>query len=222
MSHDQGGIRERLRSLKVLQNTSDGANFPGFPSKPQDAFKVWLEEAIAAGVQEPHAMTLSTVDENGYPDARVLILKNVDERGWHFASKAGGPKGTQLSNKGYAALTFYWPEQGRQIRIRGRTEPLSDEECRQDFFDRPPGSRVSALASKQSSVLQSRDELLKAVDEARASLEQAPNQAYDGWKVYAVKPDTVEFWQGTKDRLHERLQYVAQNDEEWEKHLLWP
>ncbi|KAF9878768.1 hypothetical protein CkaCkLH20_03668 [Colletotrichum karsti] len=222
MENNQEDPRDLLRKLKVLQNTLPGTDFDKFPRSPQEAFMMWLKEAIAAEVQEPHAMTLSTVDDYGCPDARVLILKNVDERGWHFAAKAGSPKGVQLVNKGYAALTFYWPEQARQVRLRGKAEQLSDEECLQDFFDRPLGSRVSAMASKQSSKLESRAELLGSVEAVKASFKENPDQPCVDWKVYAVLPETVEFWQGTADRLHERLQYVAAGPGQWETQLLWP
>ncbi|KAE8345121.1 hypothetical protein BDV24DRAFT_171060 [Aspergillus arachidicola] len=134
---EQDNIRTQLRNLPVLEGPFAEANFANFPDTPQDAFRMWLDEAIKAGVKEPHAMTLATVDEQGYPDARVLILKNVDERGWHFAVKADSPKAQQLEANGCAALTFYWPQVGRQIRVRGTAIQLPDAECREDFAERP-------------------------------------------------------------------------------------
>ncbi|KAB8275875.1 hypothetical protein BDV30DRAFT_224653 [Aspergillus minisclerotigenes] len=133
----QDNIRTQLRNLPVLEGPFAEVNFANFPDTPQDAFRMWLDEAIRAGVKEPHAMTLATVDEQGYPDARVLILKNIDERGWHFAVKADSPKAQQLEANGYAALTFYWPQVGRQIRVRGTAIQLPDAECREDFAERP-------------------------------------------------------------------------------------
>ncbi|KAE8139242.1 hypothetical protein BDV38DRAFT_270090 [Aspergillus pseudotamarii] len=138
---DQGNIRTQLRNLPVLEGPFAKVNFANFPDTPQDAFRRWLDEAIMAGVKEPHAMTLATVDEQGYPDARVLILKNVDDRGWHFAVKADSPKAQQLETNGHAALTFYWPQVGRQIRLRGTAMPLPEAECREDFAERPFKSR---------------------------------------------------------------------------------
>ncbi|KAE8381308.1 hypothetical protein BDV26DRAFT_278882 [Aspergillus bertholletiae] len=138
---DRDDIRTQLRSLPVLEGPFAAVDFDTFPSTPQDAFRRWLDEAIEAGVKEPHAMTLATVDEHGYPDARVLILKNIDDRGWHFAVKADSPKAQQLETNGYAALTFYWPQVGRQIRLRGLARQLSDAECREDFAERPLKSR---------------------------------------------------------------------------------
>ncbi|KAB8259481.1 hypothetical protein BDV32DRAFT_138823 [Aspergillus pseudonomiae] len=138
---DQNNIRTQLRHLPVLEGPFAEVNFDHFPDTPHDAFKNWLDEAIMAGVKEPHAMTLATVDEQGYPDARVLILKNVDDRGWHFAVKADSPKAQQLETNGYAALTFYWPQVGRQIRLRGTARQLPEAECREDFAERPFKSR---------------------------------------------------------------------------------
>ncbi|CAM1508155.1 Fc.00g050030.m01.CDS01 [Cosmosporella sp. VM-42] len=168
-------------------------------------------------------MTLSTVDERGWPDARVLILKNVDSRGWHFAVNADSPKGQQIAENSHVALTFYWPQIGRQIRLRGVASRLPDAECVQDFTARPLGSKVSAMATKQSRVLHDRDELLRAVDEAQKLMEEEPDQVLPKWTVYAVAPDVVEFWQGATDRLHKRLQYVPRRSGgEWQKQLLWP
>jgi pyridoxamine 5'-phosphate oxidase len=215
-------LRDKLRQLPVLKGDLKHCDFNTFPETPQDAFHRWIIEAVDAGVREPHAMTLSTVDEQQRPDARVLILKNVDSRGWHFAAKANSPKGQQIANTGFAALTFYWREIGRQVRIRGKVVQLPDEECAKDFTDRPLGSRVAALGSKQSQQLESKDELDKAVADAKEYLEATPDYISPDWKVYAVQANEVEFWQGSGDRLHQRLQYVAGSDGEWTKGELWP
>ncbi|RJE24099.1 hypothetical protein PHISCL_03534, partial [Aspergillus sclerotialis] len=156
-------MRTLLRNLPVLSGP-----FPAFqltptasPATPQETFKTWLSDSITANIKEPHAMTVSTVDSSGYPDARVLILKDVDSRGWHFAVKATSPKGRQLATNPSVALTFYWAEMGRQVRIRGKARVLSEEECRADFEARPVESRVSAVASQQSEILRSREELVE-------------------------------------------------------------
>ncbi|KAM5343917.1 hypothetical protein ACJ41O_012454 [Fusarium nematophilum] len=216
-------LREQLRNLKVLQGPLEAPNFDTFPATPHEAFTAWLQEAIAAGVKEPHAMTLSTVDEHGRPDARVLILKNSDERGFHLAIKADSPKGAQIAAHKHVALTFYWPEQGRQVRIRGAATQLLENECKKDFSDRPLESRIGAIASKQSQVLEDPGQLLEAVNSARRRLEDDPDFDMPGWKVYVVEPEAVEFWQGASDRLHQRLQYVAGSEiGTWKKQLLWP
>ncbi|KAI8162701.1 hypothetical protein K4K54_005824 [Colletotrichum sp. SAR 10_86] len=224
MADNEGNaVRTQLRNLKVLQGCLEKCDFTTFPASPQEAFTRWLQEAVEAGVKEPHAMTLSTVDAQGCPDARVLILKNVDHRGWHFAIKADSPKGHQLSSNGHAALTFYWPDQGRQIRVRGRAYPLPVDESRRDFADRPSSSKVSALASKQSQALRDEHHLLQALDVAHRTVEDDPDLVLAGWTVYTVDPTTVEFWQGAQNRLHQRLSYsIGLEEGTWEKQLLWP
>ncbi|KPM44413.1 hypothetical protein AK830_g2105 [Neonectria ditissima] len=223
MTSADDSLRAKLRHLPVLKGSAQDANLDELPETPHEAFEVWLDKAIADGVAEPHAMTLSTVDENGWPDARVLILKNVDDRGWHFAIKADSPKGQQIAANQHVALTFYWPQQARQVRLRGLAVRLPEEECIQDFTARPLGSKVSAVASKQSQVMESPDELSQSLAQTQLKLEQSPDHIILGWKVYAVAPDTVEFWQGKADRLHERLQYVRRvNQVGWAKQHLWP
>ncbi|KAB8238284.1 hypothetical protein ETB97_011461 [Aspergillus alliaceus] len=216
-------IRTQLRNLAVLAGPFAEVDFDDLPDTPHDAFKKWLNDAIAADVREPHAMTISTVDEQGCPDARVLILKNVDDRGWHFAVKRDSPKAQQLEKNGHAALTFYWPQVGRQIRLRGRATQLPEDECREDFAARPLKSRVSAMASKQSQVLKDRQELTDRIAETEAAVSNGQEQAFHKWRVYAVAPIAVEFWQGSDDRLHHRLRYALETENgRWRKDLLWP
>ena len=223
MATTDDSLRTKLRTLKSLAGPFQDVNLDELPDTPHEAFELWLDEAIAAGVKEPHAMTLSTVDERGWPDARVLILKNVDSRGWHFAVNADSPKGQQIAGNNHVALSFYWPQLGRQIRLRGVASRLPDAECAQDFAARPLGSKVSAMATKQSRVLQGRDELLRAVGEAQKTIVEDPDQLLPKWTVYAVAPEAAEFWQGATDRLHQRLQYVPGiRSGQWQKQLLWP
>ncbi|KAK4948128.1 hypothetical protein LTR10_013182 [Elasticomyces elasticus] len=223
MADSSAPMRTRLRHLPVLKGPLADAAFDSLPDIPYQAFEVWISAAIAAGVPEPHAMTVSTVDENGWPDARVLILKNVDERGWHFAVKAGSPKGQQITANPHVALTFYWPQMGRQVRIRGLAVTLPAEECATDFLDRPMASRVSAMASKQSRVLTHPTELQASLEKADSDLHSNPQYVSPEWRVYAVTPDTVEFWQGASDRLHGRLRFARTTEEGfWRRESLWP
>ncbi|KAJ5658972.1 pyridoxamine 5'-phosphate oxidase [Penicillium longicatenatum] len=216
-------FRAELRSTKVLEGPFPDLDFDTFPETPHDAFKLWFHEAVTAGVKEPHAMTLSTVDESGSPDARVLILKNIDARGWHFAVKADSPKGKQLQKDGRAALTFYWPQVARQIRLKGKAMALSDEESALDYQSRPLASRISAVASNQSEVLSGRDALIRNLAETEAKMAENPLRGVEKWRVYALLPDAVEFWQGSDTRLHQRLQYVYKADgDKWHRNLLWP
>lgn len=216
-------LKTRLRSLPSLKGPFVDWEIDKLPDTPQEAFLHWLNDAIEAGVKEPHAMTLSTVDSDGFPDARVLILKNVDERGWHFAIKANSPKGKQLAENPNAALTFYWPALGRQIRLRGQALVLPDVECADDFLTRPEGSKISAMASRQSEILQSQQELARSLNDAHTFLSQNPEYIELGWKVFALQPRSIEFWQGATDRLHKRIIFSKTADKTaWQKQMLWP
>lgn len=216
-------MKDILRQIPSLRGPLPVNNFTTLPERPHEAFKIWLEDALNAEVREPHAMTLSTVDENGWPDARVLILKNVDERGWHFSMKASSPKGRQIEKNHHVALTFYWPALGRQVRMRGPALALPTEECALDFMSRPIGSRKAAMASLQSEVLSDAEDLNDRLAEAQAFLTDHPDHVESGWLVYAVDPFVVEFWQGAIDRNHKRLQYTLSGDgKSWLSARLWP
>ena len=216
-------IKSRLRSLKSLQGPFEPNDLSNLPDTPQAGFLDWLDAAIAAGISEPHAMTLSTVDENGHPDARVLILKNVDDRGWHFAVSAGSPKGLQIEAQPAIALTFYWQKLGRQVRIRGRAIALDPDSCAQDFLERSPDARAGALSERQSDVLDDPSMVESAMAGGRRRLAENADLIAPGWRVYAVVAEEVEFWQGSTDRLHRRLRFRrVGNDGAWLRELLWP
>lgn len=216
-------IKTLLRSIPSLKGPFRPLDLSSLPHTPHEAFHDWLQDAIDNEIREAHAMTLSTVDEYGCPDARVLILKNVDHRGWHFAIKADSPKGRQIINNPAVALTFYWPQLGRQIRIRGVAKELPAAECAADFLERPAGSKVTALASKQSEVLVDMDALERNLQEAKEKIEAQPEYVAPAWKVFAVAPRTVEFWQGATDRMHQRLRYsIDEEDGLWSWDVLYP
>lgn len=223
MPDSDSSIKPLLRGLPSLKGPFKTNDFAHFPDTPQQAFSLWLNDAIAQGIKEPHAMTLSTVDADGFPDARVLILKNVDERGWHFASKADSPKGLQIASSSKVALTFYWPQLGRQIRIRGRATELSASESAADFLERPLGSRATAIASLQSEKMEETVDLGFRIAEAQALIEGNPDYVSSLWRLYAVAPETVEFWQGATDRLHRRLRFEKRDENgQWVKCTLYP
>lgn len=178
---------------------------------PQEQFLIWLRDAIAAGVKEPHAMTLGTVDADGSPDARVLILKDLDERGWHFATSRQSPKGHQLSATSAVSLTFYWPAFGRQVRIRGEAVDLGREAAAADFWARSADARANATLARQSQVMEG--DVATTITEA--------SDVPESWSVFAVKPASVEFWQGRTDRRHIRLRYEA-SETGWKTTRLWP
>jgi pyridoxamine 5'-phosphate oxidase len=212
-----------LRDLPSLKGPFRPLELASFSSTPHEAFRIWLQDAIDNNIKEPHAMILSTVDEHGCPDARVLILKNIDHRGWQFAIKSDSPKGYQITNNPAVALTFYWPQLGRQIRIRGTATELEESECAADFLERPAGSKATALASKQSEVLEDAAMLKRNLAEAQMRIEAEPQYVSPTWKVFAVAPTTVEFWQGATDRMHQRLRYEPdEEDGQWSRKVLYP
>ncbi|MFI6095380.1 pyridoxal 5'-phosphate synthase [Lentzea sp. NPDC051213] len=211
-------ISDLLRGLPSLAGPLPAFDPAGAPADPDRLFAAWLSDAIAAGVTEPHALTLSTVDPSGKPSARVLILKDLRDGVWHFASSAVSRKGKELANTPWAALTFYWPALGRQVRVRGAVSVANAEDSAQDFLARSPSARANALLGRQSDVLGSRHELEEAL---RASVEQAPDAVAPAWTLYHVTADEVEFWQGDTGRKHVRVQYTRDRAE-WTRTLLWP
>jgi pyridoxamine 5'-phosphate oxidase len=169
----------------------------------------WLHEARAAGVELAEAMTLATASPDGAPSARMVLLKEADERGLSFYSGYESRKGRELDANPRAALLLYWHDLGRQVRVEGAVERVSPGESDAYFATRPVGSRLSAAVSRQSEVLESRKGLERAVEELRARVgEDVPRPP--GWGGYRVLPDLWEFWQHRADRLHDRFRYVRE------------
>jgi pyridoxamine 5'-phosphate oxidase len=214
-------VREFLRSLPVFAGVIRDFDTDSLPDDPAELFSSWLREAVEAGVPEPHAMTLSTSDAAGAPDARVLILKDLDQQGWWFATSAESAKGIQLAAQPSAALTFYWPRVARQVRVRGSVVTGSAEASEADFRSRGTGARAVALASHESRPLADRATCEQAVAEAERRLTAQPDVISASWQVYAVAAHTVEFWQADQNRQHTRVQYRRQADG-WTHTLLWP
>jgi pyridoxamine 5'-phosphate oxidase len=215
-------IRDLVRVLPVLARPLPAFAAEDTPAGPTDLFVAWLRAAAAAGVVEPHVMTVSTVDADGVPDARIVLLREVDERGWHFATDAISAKGQHLAAHPVACLVFYWPEQGRQVRVRGPVAALDREACAQDFRTRSPLSRAASLAGPQSAVLPDLADLDRAVSAAERRVASAPDTVSERHTVYVLSPSSVEFWQGDPDPRHVRQRYRAAEDGTWAKELLWP
>lgn len=214
-------LREELRALPVLASAPHGLEIEEAPDTPQVLFTDWFRRAVAAGQAEPHAMTVSTCDSEGRPDARVLILKDLDDEGWWFSSSAASSKGRQLEQQPNAALTFYWPSLGRQVRVRGKVSTAPEARAAEDFRARGMGARAVALASRVSEPLASRSECTNAVNDAREALDVDPAQVSPSWTLYSLQPDQVEFWQADSNRAHIRLRY-SRSGPAWQRTLLWP
>lgn len=183
-------------------------------------FLKWYQEALEYGIHEPHSMTLSTVGVDGTPDARILILKDVDAAGWYFASSANSMKGIQLNNNPGVSLTFYWSMIGKQVRIRGTATPMDRERSAEDFLNRGTVARAIALIDKQSSILEQQHDFHAALTEQLDRLRRDPAIISSSWTLYRVKAYEVEFWQADQERKHTRLKYQLQ-DGRWIKTLLW-
>ncbi|WP_404452173.1 pyridoxal 5'-phosphate synthase [Virgibacillus necropolis] len=214
-------IRKVLRNLKSLEGPFPDFDSNHLPNNPADLFQQWLTVAIEKSVREPHAMTLSTVDNDGAPDARVLILKDVTPNHWYFATSSASRKGEQLESNQKVALTFYWKEIGRQVRIRGTACEMDPSTSAKDFLGRSISSRALALIGNPSQEMKTRDELDKALVEANKLLQQDQQIVSTNWKLYAVLADEVEFWQGDPERKHTRVKY-QRDGESWKSYLLWP
>jgi pyridoxamine 5'-phosphate oxidase len=214
-------LRQLLRGLEVFAGELPAFDPSVAPDTPAELFVEWLLAAVAAGVREPHAMTLSTAGADGNPTARTLILKGLGPDGWQFASDGGSVKARNLAERPFAALTFYWPQLARQVRVRGPVVPESPDDSAADFLARGAGARAEALLGRQSQPLADLAERDAAVKESLARLEAAPDLVAPGWTLHSVRAESVEFWQGDKERRHTRLAYLR-SGEGWDKQLLWP
>ncbi|MGW7261887.1 pyridoxine/pyridoxamine 5'-phosphate oxidase [Streptomyces sp. NPDC054842] len=210
-----------LRSQRVWDTELPAFDPDAAPGDPLPLFEEWFAQAVAAGQTEPHTVSLATADEDGLPDVRTVMLHGADAAGWSFATHATSRKGRQLAARPYAALGFYWPAQGRQIRLRGPVTPAPPEEGQADLHARSTGALAAALVGRQSEVLPSRAELARASEAAWAHAEREPDAPAPTWTLYRLRPDEAEFFQGDARRQHLRLNY-RRAEGGWRKELLWP
>lgn len=189
---------------------------------PIEQFRAWFGETLAAGLVQPNAMTLSTVDADGRPNARVVLLKGFDESGFVFFTHRTSRKGEELAANPHAALTFFWDSLERQIRVQGSVEWTTDAESDDYFQSRPRGSQLGALISTQSAVIESREVLERALAELTAQVGDEPVQRPATWGGYRVVPTEFEFWQGRPSRLHDRIRYTLTRHSGWVRARLAP
>ena len=188
---------------------------------PLKQFELWLQDAVSAQCPEPNAMTLATVGSDLRPSTRIVLIKGFDEHGVTWFTSYGSRKGTELAGNPFAALQFHWVELERTVRIEGRVEKMSAGESDAYFHSRPLGSRISAIASPQSSVVESRQWLDDRAAQLASELGESPQRPED-WGGYRLVPDRWQFWQGRRNRLHDRLAYELLPQGEWRVSRLAP
>lgn len=209
----------------IYKNPALSGDYPDFniedaADHPINTFYEWFEHAVEREVSEPSAFVFSTVDASGHPSARIVNLRDMDREGFIIGSNSESRKGLDMENNKDVAMTFYWREVGRQIRIAGKVEIASEEENRSDFIKRNKTSKALSIIAKQSEKLDSMDELDREMESALTLVEK-DKEAYETWTLYKVIPESIEFFQARKDLAHVRLKYEKVNGD-WHQSLLWP
>ncbi len=191
-------------------------------SNPFTQFQQWFDQVLAAQLLEPNAMTVATATADGKPKARMVLLKDFDERGFVFYTNYNSQKGQELAENPQASLVFWWAELERQVRIFGRVEKVSETESDKYFYSRPLNSRLGAWASNQSEVIESREVLTRQLQELQTKYHNQDIMRPPHWGGLRVIPTEIEFWQGRPSRLHDRLRYTRLDYGTWKIERLSP
>ncbi len=222
---EDSASRTHRMSLAAVREEylAGGLNEQNCNPNPILQFEAWMKDAQAAHLKEPNAMTLATATPEGLPSARVVLLKEVSDAGFVFYTNYASRKSRELEANPFAALTFYWPELERQVRVEGQVRRVAREQSEAYFKTRPRGSRLGAWASHQSEIVPNRETLLAKLQELEAAYALADDiPAPEFWGGYCLKPDTIEFWKGRPNRLHDRLRYRKKGEQEWTIERLSP
>jgi pyridoxamine 5'-phosphate oxidase len=202
--------------------TRQGLNEADADLNPFKQFRRWFEEAVAAELPEPNAMTLATATPEGKPSARIVLLKDFDETGFVFYTNYHSQKGSELVANPWGAIAFWWAQLERQVRIEGQVEKVSAAESDQYYHSRPHGSQLGAWASDQSHAIASREVLETRLQQLKEEYEAKEIPRPPHWGGFRLIPTEIEFWQGRPNRLHDRLRYRREPDESWVRERLSP
>jgi len=202
--------------------TTKGLHREDLNHNPFGQFELWFNQAVEAKLIEPNAFTLATVGTDLKPSQRTVLLKRYDESGFVFFSNYGSKKSQQIAQNDSVAAHFAWLGLERQLRIEGNIEEISKTESLKYFLSRPRGSQIGAWISHQSEVVTSRNILEQKFDQIRRKFAKGGIPFPDKWGGYIIRPTLFEFWQGGKDRLHDRFEYTLQKDNSWDIHRLEP
>ena len=190
---------------------------------PIELFKEWFNEAKSIEINDPNALSLATTDKNGIPSVRIVLLKDFNQNGFVFYTNIDSKKSIDIKANPYASMCFHWKGLLRQVRITGKVIKVSEEEADIYYNTRPYGSRIGAWASKQSTVLKSRDELYQSIENYKKKYPNKENVPRPNhWSGWNLNPNEIEFWLDGKDRIHQRLKYVKKQNGDWERFLLSP
>jgi pyridoxamine 5'-phosphate oxidase len=190
---------------------------------PIDLFKVWMEEAKRTEPNDPNALALGTSDQNNFPSVRMVLLKNFNKEGFVFYTNLNSQKGNELKNNPQASMCFHWKSLLRQVRINGVVKKLPDQVADEYYKTRGYESRIGAWASKQSSILSKRSDLLKSIEDYKKKFnDESTVPRPDHWSGWNLIPSNIEFWLDGDNRIHERLKYIKDRNGNWSKSLLSP
>jgi pyridoxamine 5'-phosphate oxidase len=215
MQKDLGNYRKTYEKSALMED--------GISENPLQLFQTWFYEVEQSdGLDEPNAMTLSTIGLDGYPKSRIVLLKKYTYEGFIFYSNYGSEKGRAIAKNPHVCLSFFWPNMERQVIIKGKAEKVSDNLSDGYFESRPTGSKLGALVSEQSSVIPSRQVLEDELKALERKFEGKEIERPPYWGGYMVRPKSIEFWQGRPNRLHDRIRFTLQEDWDWKMERLAP
>ncbi|HEY0245032.1 MAG TPA: pyridoxamine 5'-phosphate oxidase [Mucilaginibacter sp.] len=217
MTMNQEDLQNLRQDYSAASLSEDSIN-----SSPIKQFDIWFNEALEAKLHEPNAMTLATATHDGRPSARIVLLKGFDNSGFMFYTNYLSRKGKEITKNPLGAITFFWGELERQVRIEGTIEKLSKEQSDRYFKSRPKMSQLGALVSPQSQEIANREVLETKMSQLEAEYEDKDIPKPSFWGGYVLKPRMIEFWQGRSSRLHDRILYKKIDNSNWKKVRLAP